>query len=109
LKSAKLLKYLEFQRPCDATFFFFLISWPYTRHYLFNLIILSAYFDAPEIFHRETKTIQTTIPTRQGAADPGATDTIGIPKKDTISPEKYTYYSSVCSLRYKDSSVSGSP
>jgi|SRR5579862_4664626 very-long-chain ceramide synthase len=48
-----MLKYLEFQRSCDATFFFFLVSWPYTRHYIYNRILLSAAFDAPGIFHRD--------------------------------------------------------
>jgi very-long-chain ceramide synthase len=48
-----MLKYLEFQRPCDFTFFLFVISWPYTRHYIYNRIIYSAVFDAPRVFHRD--------------------------------------------------------
>lgn len=48
-----MLKYVELQRLCDTTFFFFLISWPYTRHYLYNVILYSAYFDCPVIFHRD--------------------------------------------------------
>jgi len=48
-----MLKYLEYQRSCDAMFFLFLLSWPYTRHYLYNRLIYSAAFDAPRIFHRD--------------------------------------------------------
>jgi very-long-chain ceramide synthase len=48
-----MLKYVELQRLCDGTFFLFLISWPYTRHYIYNKLLLSAYFDAPVIFHRD--------------------------------------------------------
>jgi very-long-chain ceramide synthase len=48
-----MLKYLELQRPCDATFFLFLVSWPYTRHYIYNQFLYSSYFDAPVIFHRD--------------------------------------------------------
>jgi very-long-chain ceramide synthase len=63
-----MLKYLELQHLCDATFVLFLISWPYTRHYLFNLILLSVYFDLPGIFHRDNHNSPTyqTIPRTGG-------------------------------------------
>ena len=63
-----MLKYLELQRLCDTTFFLFLVSWPYTRHYLYNLIVISAYFDAPKIFHRDNRNSPTyhTLPRRGG-------------------------------------------
>lgn len=60
-----MLKYFDLQKLCDTTFFLFLISWPYTRHYLYNIILYSAYFDAPGIFHRDNHnrpTYQTTPP-----------------------------------------------
>ena len=60
-----MLKYLELQRSCDATFILFLISWPITRHYIYNLILYSAYFDATAIFHRDNysnPTYQITPP-----------------------------------------------
>ena len=48
-----MLKYLELQRLCDTTFALFLVSWLFTRHYLYNRILYSAYIDAPRIFHRD--------------------------------------------------------
>jgi len=48
-----MLKYVELQRLCDTTFLLFLISWPYTRHYIYIKLLYSAYFDAPVIFHRD--------------------------------------------------------
>jgi very-long-chain ceramide synthase len=50
-----MLKYVELQRLCDGTFILFLISWPYTRHYIYNKLLLSAYFDCPVIFHRDNR------------------------------------------------------
>jgi len=50
-----MLKYLELQQACDAMFFLFLLSWPFTRHYIYNRILVSAYFDAPKIFHRDNQ------------------------------------------------------
>jgi len=50
---AKMLKYLELQRICDATFVLFLVSWPYTRHYLYGIIAYSCYVDLPVYFHRD--------------------------------------------------------
>jgi len=73
-KLAKMLKYVELQRLCDTTFFLFLISWPYTRHYLYNIIIYSAYFDAPVIFHRDNHnrpTYQLNPPKGGGTWQPG--------------------------------------
>src|SRR5436309_13041441 len=63
-----MMRYLELQRLCDTTFFLFLVSWPYTRHYLYNLIVISAYFDAPRIFHRDNRSSQTyhILPPRGG-------------------------------------------
>ena len=63
-----MLKYLELQRICDGTFFLFLVSWPYTRHYLFVRIVISAFYDAPRIFHRDNRDSPTyqTIPRRGG-------------------------------------------
>src|ERR1700736_4365725 len=48
-----MLKYVELQRLCDATFFLFVVSWPYTRHYLFNVLAYSTYVDLPAYFHRD--------------------------------------------------------
>src|SRR5271170_1341846 len=48
-----MLKYLGLQRLCDITFAFFLVSWLYTRHYLYNLMLYSSYYDAPRILHRD--------------------------------------------------------
>jgi very-long-chain ceramide synthase len=48
-----MLKYLELQRICDATFVLFLVSWLYTRHYLYSIIAYSCYADLPVYFHRD--------------------------------------------------------
>jgi very-long-chain ceramide synthase len=63
-----MLKYLEYQRACDTTFILFLVSWPYTRHFIYNRILYSAYFDAPGIFHRDNhdKPNYQQIPVRGG-------------------------------------------
>jgi hypothetical protein len=53
IQLAKMLKYLELQRLCDGAFVLFLISWPYTRHYLFMKMVYSAYVDLPHYFHRD--------------------------------------------------------
>jgi acyl-CoA-dependent ceramide synthase len=50
-----MLKYFKLQRLCDFTFFLFLISWPYTRHYLYNVIVYSSYVDLPRYFHRDNR------------------------------------------------------
>ena len=42
-----MLRYLEYQTACDATFVAFMISWLVTRHYLFIKVIISAIFDEP--------------------------------------------------------------
>lgn len=65
-----MLKYLELQRLCDTTFFLFLVSWPYTRHYIYNLILISVYFDIPLIFHRDNRNSPTyqTIPPKGGGS-----------------------------------------
>ncbi|KAK6335911.1 sphingosine N-acyltransferase lag1 [Orbilia blumenaviensis] len=49
LPAAKILKYLKFRTTCDAAFGLFLLSWVYTRHYLFISVILSAQRDPVEI------------------------------------------------------------
>jgi acyl-CoA-dependent ceramide synthase len=42
---AKMLRYLGYQFACDLMFLFFMISWLYTRHYLFiDAIISTAYW-----------------------------------------------------------------
>jgi very-long-chain ceramide synthase len=69
-----MLKYLDFQRSCDLTFALFLISWAYTRHYLYCRIIWSSIFDSGAIFHRDNKdnpTYQLTPPSGGGAWEPG--------------------------------------
>ncbi|KAK6505684.1 sphingosine N-acyltransferase lag1 [Arthrobotrys musiformis] len=45
LPAAKILKYLKFRTTCDAAFGLFLLSWVYTRHYLFINVIISAWRD----------------------------------------------------------------
>jgi very-long-chain ceramide synthase len=68
-----MLKYLEFQRLCDTTFFLFLVSWPYTRHYLYNLLLISVYFDLPVILHRDNRNNPTyQIMPRKGGGSWGA-------------------------------------
>ncbi|EGX49345.1 sphingosine N-acyltransferase lag1 [Orbilia oligospora] len=49
LPAAKILKYLKFRTTCDAAFGLFLLSWVYTRHYLFIGVILSAQRDALDL------------------------------------------------------------
>jgi len=69
-----MLKYLELQRLCDSTFFLFLVSWPYTRHYIYIRILISAYLDAVGIFHRDNKdnpNYQATPPKGGGNWGPG--------------------------------------
>jgi very-long-chain ceramide synthase len=50
-----MLKYLEYQPACDTTFFLFLISWLYTRHYLYNRMLYSVCFENTRIFHRDNR------------------------------------------------------
>ena len=47
LSLAKMLRYSGWQRICDATFVLFLISWIISRHYIYIIIIISAWHDAP--------------------------------------------------------------
>jgi very-long-chain ceramide synthase len=63
-----MLKYLEFQFVCDATFFLFLLSWPITRHFMYNVVAASLYLDAPRIFHRDNhhKPTYQAIPPADG-------------------------------------------
>lgn len=46
---AKMLRYLSFTKLCDATFVCFMTSWLVTRHFLFLLVIISTYSDAPRL------------------------------------------------------------
>jgi very-long-chain ceramide synthase len=43
-----MLRYLGYQTACDMAFVTFLISWLYTRHFLFGRVILSVIFDLPK-------------------------------------------------------------
>ncbi|KAK9478496.1 TLC domain-containing protein [Lipomyces japonicus] len=45
LSAAKVLKYLGFQRLCDIMFGIFILTWIYSRHYLFIKLIFSVMFD----------------------------------------------------------------
>ncbi|KZV75158.1 longevity assurance proteins LAG1/LAC1 [Peniophora sp. CONT] len=44
---AKMLRYLGYQTACDLAFVTFMMSWLYTRHFLFVRIIWSTAFDLP--------------------------------------------------------------
>lgn len=46
LSLAKVLRYTGFQRACDATFVFFILTWIAMRHGLYNYILYSAYRDS---------------------------------------------------------------
>ncbi|KAI0026964.1 longevity assurance proteins LAG1/LAC1 [Vararia minispora EC-137] len=48
LPFAKMLRYLGYQTACDIAFVVFMLTWLYTRHYLFILVILSTYLQAPK-------------------------------------------------------------
>lgn len=51
---AKSLKYLSFPDTlCDFIFFIFMISWVYTRHYLYGYIILSMWSQSVEYIKYE--------------------------------------------------------
>lgn len=43
-----MLRYLGYQTACDIAFGTFMLSWLYTRHYLFIRVIISVHFDAPK-------------------------------------------------------------
>ncbi|KAI0321800.1 longevity assurance proteins LAG1/LAC1 [Amylostereum chailletii] len=49
LPFAKMLRYLGYQTLCDGAFISFMISWLYTRTYLFTRVVISTSVDAPRI------------------------------------------------------------
>ncbi|KAF1988860.1 longevity-assurance protein-like protein [Aulographum hederae CBS 113979] len=49
LPTAKLLKYLKFQKACDAAFVLFLITWFVTRHIFYPLVCYSIHAHVPSI------------------------------------------------------------
>ncbi|CAN6611046.1 ceramide synthase Lac1p [Trichomonascus vanleenenianus] len=53
LATAKMLKYLGFNRACDAMFGIFLISWIICRHIFYNYITWSVYKDAADLIPLE--------------------------------------------------------
>ena len=46
---AKILKYLGFQTACDLAFGTFIVSWFFTRHVLYNIVVYSIYKDLPRL------------------------------------------------------------
>ncbi|CAH7675832.1 sphingosine N-acyltransferase lac1 [Phakopsora pachyrhizi] len=48
LSSAKMLNYIEAGIFCDSTFALFVLSWIYTRHYVYMKIVYSILYEAPE-------------------------------------------------------------
>lgn len=44
-----MFRYLAFSMLCDATFVCFLVSWFFSRHALFIIVIISTYRDAPRL------------------------------------------------------------
>jgi acyl-CoA-dependent ceramide synthase len=68
LSIAKMLKYFHRERACDVAFVSFMLMWIYTRHILYNRVLLSALYDVPNIIefawkpeeeHFLTKEVQT--------------------------------------------------
>lgn len=49
LSLAKIFKYFEWNRLCDATFIVFMLTWAVTRHGFFNYILKSAMTSAIEL------------------------------------------------------------
>lgn len=49
LPLAKILKYIGQEFLCDCAFVAFLLTWIFTRHYLFGKILWSAAFESPKI------------------------------------------------------------
>lgn len=46
LPLAKMLRYLGLQKACDCTFVVFVLSWIYTRHYLYYFIVKSIWLES---------------------------------------------------------------
>ncbi|KAJ1918764.1 Ran GAP Rna1 [Mycoemilia scoparia] len=49
LSMAKCMRYLKLEKPAVFVFGFFVLSWIYTRHYLFGIVIWSTYKESFEI------------------------------------------------------------
>lgn len=47
LSTAKLLKYIGWQKLCDVMFGVFMLTWTITRHVLYMVLLWSCYHDAP--------------------------------------------------------------